>query len=80
MDPPRAGLSGAMRGALRRSSARVLVYVSCDAQTLGRDLAELCGAEGAGAAFRLARAMPVDLTPHAARIEAVCLLWRVPPP
>ena len=56
------------------------MYVSCDAQTLGRDLAELCGAEGAGAAFRLARAMPVDLTPHAARIEAVCLLWRVPPP
>ena len=81
VDPPRAGLSGAMRRALRRSSARVLVYVSCDAQTLGRDLAELCGApEGAGAAFRLARAMPVDLTPHAARIEAVCLLWRVPPP
>ena len=84
VDPPRAGLSGAMRAALRRSSATVLVYVSCDVQTLGRDLAELCAAEGsngaggggAGEAFRLAEATPVDLTPHAARVETVCLLWR----
>lgn len=84
VDPPRAGLSGAMRAALRRSAATVLVYVSCDVQTLGRDLAELCAAEGctdaggagAGEAFRLARAIPVDLTPHAARVETVCLLWR----
>ena len=76
IDPPRAGLSGAMRAALRQSSARVLLYVSCDAQTLGRDVADLCGTEGAGPAFRLARATPVDLTPHAARVETVCLLWR----
>ena len=76
VDPPRAGLSGAMRGALRRSTCSVLVYVSCDAQTLGRDLAALCGAEGAGTAFRLARATPVDLTPHAARVETVCVLSR----
>merc|ERR1712129_291820 len=75
-DPPRAGLSSAMRAALRQSSARVLVYVSCDAQTLGRDLADMCGREGAAPAFRLARATPVDLTPHAARVETVCLLWR----
>ena len=76
VDPPRAGLSGAMRAALRQSSARVLIYVSCDAQTLARDLADVCSAEGAGPAFRLARATPVDLTPHAARIETVCVLWR----
>ena len=76
IDPPRAGLGGAMRAALRQSSARVLLYVSCDAQTLGRDLADMCGTEGAGPAFRLARATPVDLTPHAARVETVCLLWR----
>ena len=76
VDPPRAGLGGAMRAALRQSSARVLLYVSCDAQTLGRDVADLCGAEGAGPAFRLARATPVDLTPHAARVETVCVLWR----
>ena len=75
-DPPRAGLSSAMRAALRQSSARVLVYVSCDAQTLGRDLADMCGREGAAPAFRLARATPVDLTPHAARVETVCVLWR----
>ena len=76
VDPPRAGLGGAMRAALRQSSARVLLYVSCDAQTLGRDVADLCGAEGARPAFRLARATPVDLTPHAARVETVCVLWR----
>ena len=76
VDPPRAGLGGAMRAALRQSSARLLLYVSCDAQTLGRDAADLCGAEGAGPAFRLARATPVDLTPHAARVETVCVLWR----
>ena len=76
IDPPRAGLSGAMRATLRKSSARVLIYVSCDAQTLGRDLADMCGTEGAGSAFRLAKVTPVDLTPHAARVETVCLLWR----
>jgi len=77
VDPPRAGLSGAMRAALRQSSARVLIYVSCDAQTLGRDLADLCGEEGTGPPFRLARATPVDLTPHAARVETACLLCRI---
>ena len=29
VDPPRAGLGGAMRAELRQSSARVLLYVSC---------------------------------------------------
>ena len=78
VDPPRAGLGGALRRALRGSAARVLVYVSCDPQTLGRDVAELCGGGGGGEGrpFRLEEVTPVDLTPHAARVECVCLLWR----
>ena len=40
LDPPRSGASRASR-ALAASKAKAIVYVACDAQTLGRDLAPL---------------------------------------
>ena len=41
VDPPRAGLEEAVVNKLRASSITRLCYVSCDPQTLARDLARL---------------------------------------
>jgi 23S rRNA (uracil1939-C5)-methyltransferase len=42
LDPPRAGLSDAVRARLVASGAPEIRYVSCDPATLARDLKELC--------------------------------------
>ena len=68
LDPPRAGAAGAIPalGALR---ARRIVYVSCDAATLARDV-RLLAAYG----YRVARVQPIDLFPQTFHIESVTLL------
>lgn len=57
-----------MLGAL---SARRIVYVSCDAMTLGRDLGEL---QHFG--FTPRTVQPIDLMPHTAEVECVAVLDR----
>lgn len=68
LDPPRAG-ARAVLAALSRLSLRRVVYVSCDAMTLGRDLVEL-----RAAGLRPARVQPLDLMPHTAQVECVAVL------
>jgi 23S rRNA (uracil1939-C5)-methyltransferase len=70
VDPPRDGLD---RQALAlASAARVrLVYVSCDPQTLGRDVARL-----AAAGLRLEGAVALDLMPQTHHVEVVATLVR----
>ncbi len=41
LDPPRSGINGAALAELTTSRARQIIYVSCDAATLSRDLATL---------------------------------------
>jgi 23S rRNA (uracil1939-C5)-methyltransferase len=69
-DPPRAGLSPAVRRGLLRMRPRALVMVSCDPPTLGRDLAAL------HASYRLDRLTLLDLFPGTHHVEAVALLVR----
>ncbi|TMA37869.1 MAG: 23S rRNA (uracil(1939)-C(5))-methyltransferase RlmD [Deltaproteobacteria bacterium] len=68
LDPPRAGAADAIPalGALR---ARRIVYVSCDAATLARDV-RLLAAHG----YRVARVQPIDLFPQTFHVETVTLL------
>ncbi len=67
-DPPRAGLSKeAVAGLSEAGEAKRLVYVSCDPQTLARDVQRL---ESAGT-WRLARVVPVDLFPETYHMECV---------
>ena len=68
LDPPRAGAADAIPalGALR---ARRIVYVSCDAATLARDV-RLLAAHG----YRVARVQPIDLFPQTFHVESVTLL------
>jgi 23S rRNA (uracil1939-C5)-methyltransferase len=68
VDPPRSGLEkGALENILRLHP-RLLVYVSCDPATLGRDARRL--AEGG---YRLETITPFDLFPQTYHIESISL-------
>ena len=71
MDPPRSGSSMKfLRSVIRLRPDRV-VYVSCNPETLARDLAVL--KKGGYAAQK---AQPVDMFPHTEHVECVVGLWR----
>jgi 23S rRNA (uracil1939-C5)-methyltransferase len=71
-DPARSGLGKPGVGALTRTSAPVLVLVSCDPASLGRD-AKLLAAAG----YRHDRTEVVDTFPHTTHVEAVTRFVRV---
>lgn len=68
LDPPRTGARAALL-TLARLAVRRVVYVSCDAMTLGRDLAEL-----RAAGLRPRSVQPLDLMPHTAQVECIAVL------
>jgi 23S rRNA (uracil1939-C5)-methyltransferase len=70
LDPPRTGARVACAGLGRLGAARV-VYVSCDAATLGRD-AELLMGQG----YRPRWARGIDLMPQTSHVEVVCAMER----
>ena len=69
MDPPRSGSSEKFLEALKTLRPKKIVYVSCNAETLARDLKFLCRI-----GYRLMRAAAVDMFPFTDDIEMVCLL------
>ncbi|MGC3021642.1 MULTISPECIES: class I SAM-dependent RNA methyltransferase [unclassified Brevibacterium] len=71
LDPPRAGAGKAVTSALIGSSARTLVYVSCDPATLARDLAQLTGG-----GFAIESLTGFDLFPLTSHLETVTVLRR----
>jgi len=71
LDPPRAGCERTALRALAACDATRIVYVSCDAATLARDVAYL-GSQG----YTLAEVQPVDMFPQTYHVEAVALLYR----
>lgn len=71
LDPPRSGAGKAVTRALLESSATTIVYVSCDAATLARDLAVLVGG-----GFAIESLSGFDLFPLTAHLETVTVLRR----
>lgn len=69
-DPPRAGLSPAVRAALLARPPAELLLVSCDPVTLARDLGSL------HARFRIERGALLDLFPQTHHVETLLLLAR----
>ena len=69
LDPPRKGCDKAVLQTLVAMAPRRLVYVSCNPQTLARDLAWLVK-QG----FVLDEVQPVDMFPHSMHVEAVARL------
>ena len=69
MDPPRAGSSALFIRSAVLAAPKRIVYVSCNPETLARDLALFTRAS-----YRVRRIQPVDMFPHTNHIETVCLL------
>ncbi|GHV28197.1 23S rRNA (uracil-5-)-methyltransferase RumA [Spirochaetia bacterium] len=70
-DPPRQGLSPALRRALSLKGPPVLAYVSCDPATLARDSGELTAG-----GYHLERITGYDFYPQTAHIESLAVFVR----
>ncbi len=69
LDPPRAGCQeGALVSLIEMAPPRV-AYISCDAETLARDLKVLC--QGG---YSLERVVPIDMFPQTHHVECVAVL------
>ena len=72
LDPPREGCSRAVLNAVfGRLTPRIAVYVSCNPETLARDLAII-----ARHGYAIRSIQPVDMFPHTPHIEAVVVVER----
>ena len=71
MDPPREGSTPAFLASVARMAPRRVVYVSCNPETLARDLAALTKLGYKAEGFT-----PVDMFPHSEHIEVVTALTR----
>lgn len=70
MDPPRSGLSQQFCDALLKMKPQRAVYVSCNPETLGRDLKIL------GSGYQVKKIVPVDQFPWTKHVETVVLMSR----
>ncbi|MEW9701934.1 23S rRNA (uracil(1939)-C(5))-methyltransferase RlmD [Paenibacillus sp. SI8] len=71
VDPPRKGCDPALLATILELQPRRVVYVSCSASTLARDLRVLVDG-----GYGVAEVTPVDMFPHTTHIENVVLLVR----
>jgi 23S rRNA (uracil1939-C5)-methyltransferase len=72
VDPPRKGCDAALLATILELQPRRVVYVSCSASTLARDLRVLVDG-----GYGVAEVTPVDMFPHTVHVESVALLvWK----
>lgn len=71
LNPPRKGASREVLERIAKIKPAQLIYVSCNPDTLARDLALLED-------YALTRAIPVDLFPHTRHVETIALALRRP--
>lgn len=71
-DPPRAGCSLEFMKSLLKLSPKRVVYVSCNPETLARDLGFLTRK-----GYRAVKIQPVDMFPFTEHVECVVLMSRV---
>ncbi len=69
VNPPRRGLGAALSAFVEESSARWLLYSSCNPETLAQDLGRM-------PSFRPVRAQLFDIFPHTEHAEVLVLLER----
>lgn len=68
VDPPRSGCDAEFIEAVKKLRPGRMVYVSCNPETQATDISRLSGM------YSCTEAWPVDMFPHTAHIENVCLL------
>ena len=72
MDPPRSGSSEKFMDSLALLKPKKIVYISCNPETLARDL-EYLGKKG----YRALECYPVDMFCWTEHVETVCLLSKL---
>ncbi len=73
LDPPRRGCHPRALAAVERRQPARIIYVSCEPQTLARDLARL------QKTFEVVDIQPVDMFPHTKHVEVIATLARRAP-
>jgi 23S rRNA (uracil1939-C5)-methyltransferase len=73
LNPPRKGCDAAVLHEILRLAPRAVAYLSCDPDTLARDLAVL-----AAHGYRCDSVTPFDMLPHTPHVEALAILARSP--
>jgi 23S rRNA (uracil1939-C5)-methyltransferase len=69
VNPPRKGCAPDVLDSIARLTPRAVAYLSCDPDTLARDLAVL-----AERGFRIESVIPFDMLPHTPHIETLAIL------
>lgn len=72
IDPPRKGMGDGLVETVSEMSPSRIVYISCDPATLARDCARFVQL-----GWEVKKIQPVDMFPHTAHVETVCLLSHV---
>ena len=72
VDPPRKGCDKILLNTLLKMAPERIVYVSCDPDSLARDLAFLVK-QG----YQIGEVQPVDMFPHTLHVENVVTLCKV---
>ena len=72
MDPPRSGSTEEFMDAVGKLGAGKVVYVSCNPETLARDVRYM-----KQLGYRAVEAWPVDMFPGTVHVETVCLLSKL---
>lgn len=73
LDPPRSGSDERFLASVIRMEPKTIVYISCNAQTLARDIRYLTTM----GPYRMYGAQPVDMFPQTSHVETVALLTRI---
>lgn len=71
MDPPRAGSDAKFLRSVIKLNPKKVVYISCNPETLARDLMFLSKNK-----YKVRKIQPVDMFPHTEHIECVTLLTK----
>jgi len=71
MDPPRSGSDLQFLSSLLKMAPKKIMYISCNPQTLKRDLTSLVGG-----GYKVTGIQPVDLFPQTFHVEAIILMTR----
>lgn len=71
VNPPRRGIGPELAAMLERSPVRHVIYSSCNAESLARDLAAM-------PSFAARRGRVLDMFPHTGHYEVMVLLERIP--
>lgn len=72
MDPPRAGSDEKFIASMLKLAPKKIVYISCNPETLSRDLKLICRGK-----YKVKAIQPVDMFPQTKHVENVVLLKKI---